>query len=101
MEVLSLRSLAGLDPLRRVASLVVRSLVIVAIAISLAVGFESRVVLPLAIAASSAMCLPIATPPNALVFATGRLKAEDFIRPGLLIGAIAPVLGVLWVLVLR
>jgi sodium-dependent dicarboxylate transporter 2/3/5 len=75
--------------------------VLVPIAISLATGFEDRVALPLAIAASAAMCLPIATPPNALVFSTGKLASNEFVRPGLLLGAVAPLLAVLWVLVVR
>ncbi len=75
--------------------------VLIPIGISMAVGFEDRVALPLAIAASSAMCLPIATPPNALVFSTGKLTANEFVRPGLVIGGVAPLLAVLWVLVVR
>ncbi len=74
--------------------------VLIPIAISLASGFEARVALPLALAASAAMCLPIATPPNALVFSTGKVGSDDFLRPGLLIGALAPALGVLWVLLI-
>ena len=65
--------------------------------IAVAVGFEPIVVIPLALGASSAMCLPISTPPNAIAFATGDLKTTDFLRGGLLMGMLGPVLGVLWV----
>lgn len=74
--------------------------VLIPIAISLAPGFEASVAVPLALAASAAMCLPIATPPNALVFASGAVTSTDFLRPGLLIGVLTPVLGVLWVTLL-
>ncbi len=75
--------------------------VLIPIALSISVGFEESVVLPVAIAASAAMSLPIATPPNALVFATGSVRSGDFLRSGLLIGGAAPVLAALWVLVVR
>jgi sodium-dependent dicarboxylate transporter 2/3/5 len=61
-----------------------------------ATGFESRVAVPVALGASAAMCLPIATPPNALAFGTGRLQIKDFVRVGLLVGLLAPLLAVLW-----
>jgi sodium-dependent dicarboxylate transporter 2/3/5 len=75
--------------------------VLIPIAISVSVGFEDQVVLPVAIAASAAMCLPIATPPNALVFSTGQVESADFVRSGLLLGGLAPLLAALWVLVVR
>ena len=40
-------------------------------------------VIPVAIACSCAFMLPVATPPNALVFATGRLPQRTMIRIGL------------------
>jgi sodium-dependent dicarboxylate transporter 2/3/5 len=61
-----------------------------------AAGFEARVAVPIALGASAAMCLPIATPPNALAFATGRLDTKDFIRLGLVIGLVTPLIAVLW-----
>ncbi len=71
--------------------------ILIPIGITMCVGFEAEVVLPIALAASCAMCLPIATPPNALAFATGRCETRDFIRLGGLIGIIAPLGSVLWV----
>ncbi len=75
--------------------------VLIPVAMSLATGFEARVALPLALAASAAMCLPIATPPNALVFSTNEVESEDFLRPGLLVGALTPAVGAAWVMVFR
>lgn len=46
--------------------------------------------------ASLAMCLPISTPPNALVFATGRCETRDFIRLGIAIGLVGPLVAIGW-----
>lgn len=37
----------------------------------------------IAIAASCAFMLPVATPPNAIVFATGHIKQQEMMRAGL------------------
>jgi sodium-dependent dicarboxylate transporter 2/3/5 len=41
------------------------------------------ITVPAAIAASCAFMMPVATPPNAIVFATGHLKIQSMIRAGL------------------
>ena len=51
----------------------------------------------IALSASTAMCLPIATPPNAIAYATGELQARAFLLPGLLLAFITPLLTVPWV----
>ena len=51
----------------------------------------------IALSASTAMCLPIATPPNAIAYSTGELTARAFLLPGLLLGLITPLLTVPWV----
>ncbi len=70
--------------------------ILVPVAVELGRGFEPLVVVPIALAASAAMCLPISTPPNALAFATGDLSARDFLRPGIVLGLLAPALAVVW-----
>lgn len=65
--------------------------------IAMAVGFEPIVVIPLALGASTAMSLPISTPPNAIAFGTGNLKLTDFVRGGVLMGILGPLVSVLWV----
>jgi solute carrier family 13 (sodium-dependent dicarboxylate transporter), member 2/3/5 len=51
----------------------------------------------IALSASTAMCLPIATPPNAIAYATGELMARAFLVPGLLLAVATPLVTVPWV----
>jgi solute carrier family 13 (sodium-dependent dicarboxylate transporter), member 2/3/5 len=70
--------------------------VLVPIGIALAPGFEEMIAVPIALAASSAMCLPVSTPPNALAFASGEMASRDFLGIGILVGVLGPLLAVLW-----
>ena len=58
-----------------------------------AIGGTSTVLIGLAIAASSAMVLPISTPPNALAYGTNLVKQNDMAKIGLIVGIISMVLG--------
>ena len=58
-----------------------------------AVGGTSTVLIGVAIASSSAMILPISTPPNALAFATGYVKQNDMAKMGIIMGVISMILG--------
>ncbi len=59
-------------------------------------GYEAQIAIPLAFGASAAMCLPVATPPNAMAFATGRCKTVDFLKIGLLMAVAVPLIGIWW-----
>ena len=60
-----------------------------------AIGGTSTVLIGVAIASSSAMILPISTPPNALAYATNMIQQKDMARMGVIIGAISIILGYL------
>jgi sodium-dependent dicarboxylate transporter 2/3/5 len=52
----------------------------------------------LALCCSMAMCLPISTPPNAVAYASGRLKTADLLGVGLLLAIVGPLVVIPWVL---
>ena len=58
-----------------------------------AIGGTSTILIGVAIAASSAMVLPISTPPNALAYGTNLVKQNDMAKIGLIVGIISMVLG--------
>ena len=58
-----------------------------------AIGGTPTVLIGVAIAASSAMVLPISTPPNALAYATNLVQQKDMSKIGLIMGVISMVLG--------
>jgi len=70
--------------------------ILVPIALVASVGVEAQVVVAIALGASAAMCLPISTPPNAIVYGTRRLGTTDLLQAGLLIGILAPPLVSGW-----
>ena len=57
------------------------------------IGGTPTVLIGVAIAASSAMILPISTPPNALAYATGYVQQKDMSKLGIIMGVISMVLG--------
>ena len=57
------------------------------------IGGTPTVLIGVAIAASSAMVLPISTPPNALAYATNLVQQKDMARIGIIVGCISIVLG--------
>jgi sodium-dependent dicarboxylate transporter 2/3/5 len=48
--------------------------------------------IPAAIACSCAFCLPVATPPNSIVFASGRISIKEMAREGLVLNVILAII---------
>ena len=57
------------------------------------IGGTSTILIGIAIAASTAMCLPISTPPNAIAYSTGLVKHNDMLKVGLTSGIVSIILG--------
>ena len=57
------------------------------------IGGSTTVLIGVAIASSSAMILPISTPPNALAYATNLVQQKDMAKMGAIVGVISIVLG--------
>lgn len=62
-----------------------------ALAVSLNVD-PLLITVPAAIAASCAFMMPVATPPNAIVFATGHMKIQSMIKAGLFLNIASTIL---------
>jgi len=74
------------------------STVLIPLGIAILIGFEKPIAIIIGISASTALFLPVSTPPNAIAYSTGFLKISDFRIGGLLVGLLGPLLAVLWVL---
>lgn len=57
---------------------------------------EQVLVFVIGIAASCAFMLPVATPPNAIVFGTGLIKQREMMNVGILLNILCVVLVALW-----
>lgn len=57
------------------------------------IGGTPTVLIGVAVAASSAMILPVSTPPNALAFSTNLINQHDMVKVGVIMGVIGLVLG--------
>ncbi len=70
--------------------------VLIPISITVGEAFPGTMAATVALTSSAAMLLPVATPPNAMAFATGNLNTRDFVKAGAIIGIIAPVAIIIW-----
>ena len=92
LGLLTLTALALTEVMSNVALVTVFVPVISAVAIGAGLAPISLCV-PITLAASCAFMLPMSTPPNAIVFASGELKMGQMMRAGLLLNLVA----VLWI----
>ncbi len=74
-----------------VALVAVLAPVVAGIAIGLGIPIL-YLLIPVTMASSCAFMLPMATPPNAIVFASGYIKVKDMVRAGFLLNIIAVLL---------
>ena len=64
----------------------------------IAIGLEIPMIhllIPVTIASSCAFMLPMATPPNAIVFASGYIKVKQMARAGILLNIISVIILIL------
>ncbi len=76
------------------------STIMIPLGITLLVAFKLDVAVIVALSASTAMLLPVSTPPNAIAYSTGLIEQKDFRVGGILVGLVGPVLAVIWVLLI-
>ena len=72
--------------------------VLAPVMVGIAIGLEIPILhllIPITMASSCAFMLPMATPPNAIVFASGYVKVSDMVRAGILINILSILLLIL------
>lgn len=75
----------------------VNIMVPVAAAIGVGMGYEPLLLaVPVTLASSCAFMLPMATPPNAIVFASGHIRIPQMVRAGVVLNLSAALLAVLY-----
>jgi solute carrier family 13 (sodium-dependent dicarboxylate transporter), member 2/3/5 len=77
------------------------STVLIPLAFAILPDHKMEAAMTIGLSASTALFLPVSTPPNAIVFSTGLLRQKDFLLGGILVGIIGPLLSVLWVLLVK
>jgi len=76
------------------------STVLIPLGMAILINLRTEVALIVGLAASTALFLPVSTPPNAIAYSTGLLEQKDFRIGGILIGLLGPGLVILWVLLI-
>jgi len=70
--------------------------IVIALAMSISESASQMVVIAVALSASFAMCLVVSTPPNAVIYASKKLDAKDFLTIGAIAGLIGPLVVMAW-----
>ena len=78
-----------------VASVTALSPIFAALAVAIGIN-PVQLMVPITVAASFAFMLPVATPPNAIVFGSGKIKNAEMIRAGLILNLLAILLIPIW-----
>ncbi|HTX87409.1 MAG TPA: DASS family sodium-coupled anion symporter [Bacteroidales bacterium] len=76
------------------------STVLIPLGMTILPAHAVEVCMIIGLSASTALFLPVSTPPNAIAYSTGMIRQKDFRTGGALIGLLGPALIVLWVLLI-
>ncbi|HEX6889551.1 MAG TPA: DASS family sodium-coupled anion symporter [Chryseolinea sp.] len=76
------------------------STVLIPLGMAILPNNQIEIAMIIGLSASTALFLPVSTPPNAIVYSTGLIEQKDFRIGGLLIGLIGPAAITLWVLLI-
>jgi sodium-dependent dicarboxylate transporter 2/3/5 len=79
------------EVMSNLAQVIVMAPVVTAVAVAMNMD-PMMLGIPMTLAANSASMLPMGTPPNAIVFASGHIKLKDMLRAGFLLNLIAIIL---------
>jgi sodium-dependent dicarboxylate transporter 2/3/5 len=74
--------------------------VLIPLGIAILPQYSIEVAMIIGLSASTALFLPVSTPPNAIAYSTGLIEQKDLRIGGSLIGLIGPTLIVLWVMLI-
>ena len=74
------------------------STVLIPLGMAILPNMQLEVAMIIGLSASTALFLPVSTPPNAIVYSTGLIEQKDLRLGGILIGLLGPALIVSWVL---
>lgn len=74
------------------------STVLIPLGMAILPEMQIEAAMTIGLSASTALLLPVSTPPNAIVYSTGLIEQKDLRIGGALIGLLGPGLIVLWVL---
>ena len=69
---------------------------LIAILASFGQELTTYAVISIALCASFAMTLPVSTPPNAIMYSSGKLASNDFLKLGIIIAIIGPLFIIAW-----
>ena len=76
------------------------STVLIPLGMAILPNNQIEVAMIIGLSASTALFLPVSTPPNAIAYSTGLIEQKDFRIGGLLIGLLGPAAIVLWTLLI-
>lgn len=76
------------------------STVLIPLGMAILPNNQVEIAMIIGLSASTALFLPVSTPPNAIAYSTGFIEQKDFKYGGILIGLLGPALITLWVLLI-